>query len=842
MMSIQQNRLKMNLHTHFVSPDRFAKAVVMSLLVALSCGHAKADSGKRAEYKNTIEKRLTKEMKIRRDSIPGLIGYSDPDSIWDNISRIWVVDQEEDVDRKFNFRATQYAFQKPLSSPGIYPGKRLFDRMFMSFGAGASWLQSSPTSFRVQGTGYRAEMKLGDWITPFHGWRLGLAAGIHKTANRNDPYYVGGSLDYLMNLTAMVNNGRQNLPVEFVASAGLEYQRSSYGNVLGARLGMQMRYNFAPSMYIYAEPRIGLYAGGMTGEINWTHCNLEASVMAGLGFRLLRGAERMAGSRTFEFRRFDGHMFYGLGGSLSNFLQVNSASTFLKQLKPGASLFVGYWFTPTSGLRFNGSFSSFPDSPSNHMVETDRKGVVLGLDYTLNLNSAFGGYRPSEFLEVDLNVGLAIANVNKYLGPRKVYPGLEASVQALMRINPNWGIYIEPQVRIFAKKFYDDNHIVGHYRDFWTSLNLGVRYTIGEHNFDYAESWGTFARVFKKGFVEVSGGVVFPRPLYGKNGSAYNAAFGRWFTPVSGWRIGLDGELMSSSPRYMSAAVAADYLVNLSSAVAGCNPDRLFTVVGSVGIYGGVANFYKGVDPVAGVRAGLQGRFRVSDNLDIFVEPQGLLLKSPTITGSTISPQVRVMAGLSYKLGHTPASLEAAEAAGIQKHVPFYRSNRGQRANFASLAGGPGVFSLSSQGGSFRVSGAIDAYAGRWFSSVSALRLGMSYDFATTSYVNAQIGSLHLDYMFDVSNMFERDDTRKFSILGFVGAGFGWSNLSSRPIGVMAQGGLQFRYGLNQDIDLHIEPSIGLWARRLFIHPAFNANRNRAVGMARLMFGASYKF
>ncbi len=60
--------------------------------------------------------------------------------------------------------------------------------------------------------------------------------------------------------------------------------------------------------------------------------------MAGLGFRLLRGAERMAGSRTFEFRRFDGHMFYGLGGSLSNFVQVNGASAFLKQLKPGASL------------------------------------------------------------------------------------------------------------------------------------------------------------------------------------------------------------------------------------------------------------------------------------------------------------------------------------------------------------------------------------------------------------------------------------------------------------------------------------------------------------------------
>ena len=61
----------------------------------------------------------------------------------------------------------------------------------------------------------------------------------------------------------------------------------------------------------------------------------------------------------------------------------------------------------------------------------------------------------------------------------------------------------------------------------------------------------------------------------------------------------------------------------------------------------------QGIGSCSRVRAGLQGRFRVSDNLDIFVEPQGLLLKSPTITGSTISPQVRVMAGLSYKLGHT---------------------------------------------------------------------------------------------------------------------------------------------------------------------------------------------
>ena len=248
------------------------------------------------------------------------------------------------------------------------------------------------------------------------------------------------------------------------------------------------------------------------------------------------------------------------------------------------------------------------------------------------------------------------------------------------------------------------------------------------------------------------------------------------------------------------------------------------------------------MDPVAGVRAGLQGRFRVSDNLDIFVEPQGLLLKSPTFIGSTISPQVRVMAGLSYKLGNTPASLEAAEAAGIQKRVPFYRSNRGQRANFASLAGGPGAFIFSSQGRAFHVSGSVDAYAGRWFSSISALRLGMSYDFVTTTYANAQIGSLHLDYMFDLSNMFERDDARKFSILGFIGAGFGWSNVSTRPIGVMAQGGVQFRYSLNQDIDLHIEPSIGVWARRVFSPEVYSYNKHRAVGMARLMFGASYKF
>ncbi len=61
-----------------------------------------------------------------------------------------------------------------------------------------------------------------------------------------------------MNLTAMVKNGRQNLPVEFVASAGLEYQRSSYGNVLGARLGMQMRFIILHRQCIYMQNRVSV--------------------------------------------------------------------------------------------------------------------------------------------------------------------------------------------------------------------------------------------------------------------------------------------------------------------------------------------------------------------------------------------------------------------------------------------------------------------------------------------------------------------------------------------------------------------------------------------------------
>lgn len=58
----------------------------------------------------------------------------------------------------------------------------------------------------------------------------------------------------------------------------------------------------------------------------------------------------------------------------------------------------------------------------------------------------------------------------------------------------------------------------------------------------------------------------------------------------------------------------------------------------------------------------------------------------------------------------------------------------------------------------------------------------------------------------------------------------------------MAQGGVQFRYRLNQDIDLHIEPSIGVWARRVFTPEAYRLTKHRAVAMARVMFGASYKF
>ena len=55
----------------------------------------------------------------------------------------------------------------------------------------------------------------------------------------------------------------------------------------------------------------------------------------------------------------------------------------------------------------------------------------------------------------------------------------------------------------------------------------------------------------------------------------------------------------------------------------------------------------------------------------------------------------------------------------------------------------------------------------------------------------------------------------------------------------MGNAGLQFRYNLPSNIDLHIEPCISAYMNRVI--PAYGTS-NRFITVGRILAGASYRF
>ena len=90
--------------------------------------------------------------------------------------------------------ALDHMLQRPRVSK-TYKDKTLFDHLFVDAGLGISAM--GPGGITTNGLG---ELNIGDWFTPEHGMRLHFDGGIFKPDGLRTKY-VGGGLDYLLNLT-----------------------------------------------------------------------------------------------------------------------------------------------------------------------------------------------------------------------------------------------------------------------------------------------------------------------------------------------------------------------------------------------------------------------------------------------------------------------------------------------------------------------------------------------------------------------------------------------------------------------------------------------------------------
>lgn len=719
------------------------------------------------------------------------------------------------------YNALDYRLQQPLSNEQ-FAEKNIFRNLFLTTEAGASLTHHSGGGMMSNPDfGLRAGLGVGTWFTPVHGLKLGFNAGVRREEGFERHYYAGFSADYLMNLTALAYKYDPNRTFELIGVAGVEYQKRfhcvPHGDVFGVHLGLQARINATPTTFFYIEPRVGIYSDEVNRTSDWQKYDWDASVLIGMGYRVNGAKPRSTG--RLENTSFGDNSFYGFSAGVSG-LVTTGRYQIDDVIGATASLYLGRWASSISGWRALASVGNFGLEDGGRP-----KYVTAEVDYLFNINSALNGFNPASKFNTNLILGPVIG-LNSY-NTNSLRFGVSLGLQGVLNLTDNLQLVVEPRAAVFNRHFVSRNqrlNILG-------SVNVGFQYRLGNFKenmvkYNYAGSLAEF-KGKDNTFMSVMAGLMSRRAGWTHNATA-SVALGRWFTPLSALRITADADYFHRTPRLGVGRIGADYMLNLATLFAGYEPDRIFNLSIFGGLHGGVA-WYKGdYHGVYGVRAGAQASLRLSRNLDFVVEPQ---LSTTRAKGhpNSLEPNWRMMLGLSYRFGGSNAGYKASN------------NNASELKNYFNLMGGPGLFSEAMRDYSInKWSGGVSAVYGRKLSALSNVQFGMDYDFLTRpSHKDIGIGTLHADYLFDLTGLSGIDLDQRISVGLLAGIGVAWSNYPGSSVGLAAIAGAQLEVKVAHNLGIVLQPRCNLWQPRVCVVPG---NSHHFTANAKIMAGFKYHF
>ncbi len=687
--------------------------------------------------------------------------------------------------------------------------------LYITAGGGYAGILAASLAEPLLGNGYRVAAGVGTQWNAISGARAMMTFtsldNSHYTIHRT--LGVGAQLDYMLYFSNLFWGYNPNRLFEVNGLLGLNYDYISahkYGHSIAFGAGIQGTFRLGDMFELYLEPRLHAGSNNKWERGLLSRIDVIPTFMAGVNYNLYGYSRKHNIARAnepFSNESFSDHVFMGIGVGGDAMLHREYFTDLENRVGPMASVFVGKWFTPASGLRLSANGALFGDKLGGF-----RKAAIADVSYLWNINSTLYGYNPSRIFETRLGVGASLAFVTgKHVG---FYPGLNLNLQGLWRLNPNWGIFLEPQLRFFDEKFSVES-FAGMPFDIHTAMQAGVQYQLD--GYDIRTNRAVFEKDPKNYFFSAAYTARMLKRAAFDTGHGAALAFGKWYTPLSAWRVGVDFGSYGEHPRYRALSLSADYLFNLSAYMWQYNPDRVFDLLAIAGLSVGAANDQNGNEVAVGLKAGLQGRFNLSSHIDLFVEPELIALRRPT----GFTPEARLMAGLNYKMG---------------RKGDGNRKNELEKKNFISVSGGASMFSetiLMAQ--TRRVSGAFDISYGRWFSHTSGLQIGYGYDPTQLSKTTTlKLNSLHLDYLLNLTALFNTDPKRPFDLVGAAGTGLGWCGDKTSWLG---EGRLQFRWNASKSATLYLEPSMTIWGDKLN-----RDNTHNFIGTGRLSAGLAIRF
>ncbi|MEG1729422.1 MAG: hypothetical protein RR280_07790 [Bacteroidaceae bacterium] len=727
--------------------------------------------------------------------------------------------------------ALDYMLQKPKVVK-TFEKKVLGDHLFLQAGFGPTMTFGGNDHFlKINTPAVQANLMIGDWITPEHGLRLGLNGGFYKSGEVKAKF-VGVSLDYMMNLTALAS------PVyttprkfELYGIAGAEYQSSHNEgvaeNVMGMRFGLQANARIGDCLHLFLEPRIGLYSDHISHRSTWRKYRPAASVLAGIGYNLITGEARHHFDSPYD-DFLDGLFVSGaLGGGALMFSDLHTMKDF-KGVRAQASL--GKWFDPYSAIRLTAKVETFQRNGKSKM-----KGVGGQLDYMLNFNNLFAGYCPDRWVDL---YGIAGVGLNYTSGgaERQYSPAIGAGFQANFFLNRNhtFSFFVEPRIDVNGRKYIEGYNSASTV-DATASVMAGFTLLRAPSSVKPRVANLTYPqpKVYNHWFIEGAGGLnslcvsSLPSEPRSYLGPCVQLGAGRWLNATSGVRLSFEFSKYKH-PAFGTNNLfggSLDYLWNISNAVNGYVPNRHFELIGVVGA--NLATHSNRDRVFLGANIGAQALWNLNSMTSLYLEPQLRLYANNFAPGSC---------GL-FKLDALGALM-----AGIRLNLNGYDAKKSREAfgkndanSFAYMAGG---FQMKPyQYHNHDYYGVVSSIGiGRWFTPLSAWRLSASGSEWKETGSRIARGAVTADYLLDLTTLaYGYNPQRAVSLRAFGGASIGLDyhrqNIYLTPL--LRVGG-QMGVRVSKQVELFLEPQLSKTLVRT------NGSRSNHVDAA-LLLGLNYR-
>lgn len=485
---------------------------------------------------------------------------------------------------------------------------------------------------------------------------------------------------------------------------------------------------------------------------------------------------------------------------------------------------VGKWFNSVSALRIGLQASI----PQHQIKEIDRRYFVHGgitADYMANLSNYLYGYNPDRIFNFMPFVGAGVHLTAVTRDQVNASASVRGGFQASFRVSQGLDLFVEPIFQVYTDGY---NHQKNWRRfDVVPAFMAGLTYTMipreSRTNVSPFYNDALFDNLFFS--VGAGGGILINgftvnRLFYNHVGPELSVSVGNWFTPVSGARLSVTGNVYKESGRYLTMfGGQLDYMLNFDALFEGYHANRLFRLYGIAGLNVAFPEKTGKTANTVGIGVGVQGNFRLSSTTDFFIEPRLNLYPDKFAGGFTNSKfdmPATLLVGFTYRRPDN-GSYRKGE----------FKDNKWEDNTF--LSGGIGVNApISGFVRSIKMD-AVQPFAtlsfGKWFTPVSGLRLngqiGLLGETNTQGrYARTKLGGLGLDYLLNVSNFIggynpDRIVSLRASLGGSALFNTATDKNSEHGFEFGLVGGVQGTVKVSPSLDLYLEPKLGLFTKGL---------------------------